>query len=176
MSVNLKRENGIIVYEIDQDANTYEIVMAKKDLEKNNQILGLIRNGDDLLSCSYPVQTMYEININDNNYTISNSIDAIKLRTLEKIDDLLHESIITIDFKNNYYYVLKYIHTLKHSTIEAKTYSNVDGGNLSFDEAKDIILSTINKSKSINIYKEYINIEKIETFFKEMNINNKLHN
>ena len=175
MSVNIKKENDIIIYEIEKEANTYEVEMARKGLEKRNQILGLIRDSDDLFTCSYPVQTMYEINIDKNNYTISNSNDITKLRTLEIIDGLMHEYIITIDYKNNKYHVLKYIHTLNRSSIEVKSYSNIDGGNLSFDDAKEIIIPTIDKIKNLNVYDKYVDMDKIESFFKELNVYNKLH-
>ena len=174
MSVNIKKENDIIIYEINKDANTYEVEMARKGLEKKNQILGLIRDSDNLFTCSYPVQIMYEFNLNDNNYTISNSNDITKLRILEKIDDLMYEYIITFDYKNKQYYVLKYIHTLIHSTIYSKSYSNNDGGNLAYDEAKEIILYTIDKIKNINDYNKYVDIDKLELFIKELNIYNKL--
>ena len=173
MSVNIKKENDIIIYEIDKEANTYEVEMARKKIEKRNQLLGLIRDGDDLFTCSYPVQTMYEINLNDNHYTISNSNDITKLRTLEIIDDLMYEHIIKVDYKNEQYHILKYIHNLNHSTIGVMSYSNIEGGNLSFDEAKEIIISTIDKIKNLNDYNKYTDMDKLELFFKELNVYNK---
>lgn len=169
MSVKLIKENDIIIYTIDKDANTFEVEMARKGFEKKNQTLGLIRDGDDMFTCSYPVQTMYEFNQNDNNYTVSTSSDIVKIRTLEKIGDLLHENIISLNYKNDEYCVTKYIHTLKRSTIEAMTYSSVDGGNLSYDDAKEIIISSIEKIKSFNIFDKYIDIDELVLFFKELN-------
>ena len=173
MSIHIKRENDIIIYEIEKEANTYEILMTKKEIEKRNQLLGLIRDGDDLFTCSYPIQTMYEINLNDCHYTISNSNDITKLRTLEIIDDLMYEYIITIDYKNKKYQVLNYIHALNRSTIRVMSYSDTDGGNLSFDDAKEIIISTIDKIKNLNDYDKYIDIDKLLLFFKELNVYNK---
>ena len=175
MSVNIKKENDVIIYEIEKEANTYEVLMAKQEVDKNNQILGLIRDGDDLFTCSYPVQTMYEINLNDIHYTISNSNDITKLRTLETIDDLMYEYIITVDYKNNQYHVLKYIHDSNHSTIGVMSYSDIDGGNLSFDDAKEIIISTIDKFKNLNDYDKYTNMDKLELFFKELDVCNNMH-
>ncbi|MBR1376453.1 MAG: hypothetical protein IJ565_01430 [Bacilli bacterium] len=175
MAINIKKENDIIIYEIEKAANTYEVEMARKGIEKRNQMLGLIRDGDDLFTCSYPVQTMYEINLNNNHYTISNSDDITKLRTLEIIDDLMYEYIITIDYKDKQYYVLKYIHNLNHSTIGVMSYSNVDGGNLSLDEAKEIIISTLDKIKNLNDYDKYIDMDKLVLFFKELNVYESYH-
>ena len=170
MSVYLKKENDITIYVIDKDVNTFEVEMARKGFEKKNQILGLIRDGDDIFTCSYPVQIMYEINQGDNDYTISISNNLTKIRTLEKENDLMYENIISVDYENRELYIVKYVHTLKHSTIEAKTYSNINGGNLSYDESHEIIISSLEKIKNINIFEKYIDIDKLELFFKELNI------
>ena len=38
MSVNIKRDNDIIIYEIDDVANTFEVEMARKGFERKNHI------------------------------------------------------------------------------------------------------------------------------------------
>ena len=136
---------------------------------KKNQILGLVRDSEELFTCTYLVQNMYEYNVNDNNYTISSSNNITKIRTFEKTDDLTNENIVTLEYKNGDCIVTKYVHALR-STIEARTYSFIDGGNLSFDEAKEIILASLEKIKSIDAFDKYIDMDKIILFLKELNV------
>ena len=175
MSVKLKRENDIIIYSIDEDANTYEVEMARKGFERKNQLLGLVRDCDDLFTCTYPVQKMYEVNQNDNNYTVAISKDITKIRTQEIIDDLIYEYITTIDFQSREYNVMKYVHALNHSTMEALSYSSVNGGDISYDDAKVIILSSLEKIKSLDVLDEYIDMSELELFFKDLNVQSKRH-
>lgn len=174
MKIEINKENNAVKFVIKDNCNLLEIESVRRKsiyYNDNNQLLGLICDGNDFFRCNFVPQTMHEIEFENIDYMISNSNNITKIKTVEKINDELNENVIAINYDSKEYQVLKYVHNLEHSTKIADGYfSNIDQNNLTFQEAKEIILTTIKKIKQIPEYDRYIELNKLIEFLKEQDI------
>ena len=168
MKIEVNKENEIITFKINENTTIFEVETTRRqyDYWKNIKINGLIYEGFDLFQAIFIPQLMYVLNNNNINYSISNSNNITKINTIILEPKEIKENILTINYNDNSYEVIKYIHDLNHSTQLAERYLNTEQhNNLSYEDANSIILNMINTIQDIPNYQNYINMDKLTDFF-----------
>lgn len=160
-------DNNFTKLEILKDIKLIDFCNFSCELEKNVS-LGIkdlnLRCVITKGSCTFqdeimPQQNIYMFRFNNKDYTISTSLDMIKISERELIEKNTYEYTLNIDFNKDKYTIGKYIHNKFKSTFYDKWYPN---GLIILDE-----------EKALEITKALLsNLESIENIHDILDINN----